>query len=288
MGPAKADSIPNDSRWTGMTSRQPLEPDRKVTVPDLVLAKRAGQKITMLTAYDYPTALLLDQAGIDCLLVGDSLGMVVQGLPDSLGVTLDQMIYHGKMVTRAAQRALVVVDMPFMSYQVNDDEAVRNAGRILQETGAHAIKLEGGRSRVGAIRRMVDAGIAVMGHVGLTPQSVRRLGGFKVQRDAEELLADAKAVEEAGAFAVVVECVPAELGRRVSQALGVPTIGIGAGGACDGQVLVVNDLLGIEQTVRPRFVKRYAELAQATRQAAEAYATEVRQGKFPGGEHGFA
>ncbi len=288
MGPAMADSIPNGSRWTGMTSRQPLEPDRKVTVPDLVLAKRAGQKITMLTAYDYPTALLLDQAGIDCLLVGDSLGMVVQGLPDSLGVTLDQMIYHGKMVTRAAQRALVVVDMPFMSYQVNDDEAVRNAGRILQETGAHAIKLEGGRSRVGAIRRMVDAGIAVMGHVGLTPQSVRRLGGFKVQRDAEELLADAKAVEEAGAFAVVVECVPAELGRRVSQALGVPTIGIGAGGACDGQVLVVNDLLGIEQTVRPRFVKRYAELAQATRQAAEAYATEVRQGKFPGGEHGFA
>ncbi len=288
MGPAMADSIPNGSRWTGMTSRQPLEPDRKVTVPDLVLAKRAGQKITMLTAYDYPTALLLDQAGIDCLLVGDSLGMVVQGLPDSLGVTLDQMIYHGKMVTRAAQRALVVVDMPFMSYQVNDDEAVRNAGRILQETGAHAIKLEGGRSRVGAIRRMVDAGIAVMGHVGLTPQSVRRLGGFKVQRDAEELLADAKAVEEAGAFAVVVECVPAELGRRVSQALGVPTIGIGAGGACDGQVLVVNDLLGIEQTVRPRFVKRYAELAQATRQAAETYATEVRQGKFPGGEHGFA
>lgn len=269
-------------------SRQPLDKDHKVTVPDLVAAKRAGKRITMLTAYDYPTALLLDQAGVDCLLVGDSLGMVVQGLPDGLSVTLDHMIYHGRMVARAAKRALVIVDMPFLSYQVNDDEAVRNAGRILQETGAHAVKLEGGRSRVTAIRRMVEAGIPVMGHVGLTPQSVRRLGGFKVQRDAEGLLADAKAVEEAGVFGVVVECVPAELGKRVTQALEVPTIGIGAGSACDGQVIVINDLLGIEQTVKPKFVKTQADLATQIREAASRYNTEVREGTFPGPEHAFS
>jgi 3-methyl-2-oxobutanoate hydroxymethyltransferase len=247
-------------------SRQPLDPDHKVTVPDLVAAKRAGKRISMLTAYDYPTALLLDQAGIDCLLVGDSLGMVVQGLTN---------------------RALVVVDMPFLSYQVNDDEAIRNAGRILQETGAHAVKLEGGRRCVPAIRRMVEAGIPVMGHVGLTPQSVRRLGGFKVQRDADELLADAKAVEEAGAFAIVVECVPADLGKRVTQALSVPTIGIGAGPACDGQVLVINDMLGMEQAIKPRFVKRQADLATIIRQAAERYSAEVRDGSYPGAEHVF-
>ena len=268
-------------------SRQPLDPDHKVTVPDLVAAKRAGKRISMLTAYDYPTALRLDQAGIDCLLVGDSLGMVVQGLTDGLAVTLDQMIYHGRMVARAANRALVVVDMPFLSYQVNDDEAIRNAGRILQETGAHAVKLEGGRRCVPAIRRMVEAGIPVMGHVGLTPQSVRRLGGFKVQRDADELLADAKAVEEAGAFAIVVECVPADLGKRVTQALSVPTIGIGAGPACDGQVLVINDMLGMEQAIKPRFVKRQADLATIIRQAAERYAAEVRDGSYPGPEHVF-
>ena len=268
-------------------SRQPLDPDHKVTVPDLVAAKRAGKRISMLTAYDYPTALLLDQAGIDCLLVGDSLGMVVQGLTDGLAVTLDQMIYHGRMVARAANRALVVVDMPFLSYQVNDDEAIRNAGRILQETGAHAVKLEGGRRCVPAIRRMVEAGIPVMGHVGLTPQSVRRLGGFKVQRDADELLTDAKAVEEAGAFAIVVECVPADLGKRVTQALSVPTIGIGAGPGCDGQVLVINDMLGMEQAIKPRFVKRQADLATIIRQAAERYAAEVRDGSYPGPEHVF-
>ena len=268
-------------------SRQPLDPDHKVTVPDLVAAKRAGKRISMLTAYDYPTALLLDQAGIDCLLVGDSLGMVVQGLTDGLAVTLDQMIYHGRMVARAANRALVVVDMPFLSYQVNDDEAIRNAGRILQETGAHAVKLEGGRRCVPAIRRMVEAGIPVMGHVGLTPQSVRRLGGFKVQHDADELLADAKAVEEAGAFAIVVECVPADLGKRVTQALSVPTIGIGAGPGCDGQVLVINDMLGMEQAIKPRFVKRQADLATIIRQAAERYAAEVRDSSYPGPEHVF-
>ena len=268
-------------------SRQPLDPDHKVTVPDLVAAKRAGKRISMLTAYDYPTALLLDQAGIDCLLVGDSLGMVVQGLTDGLAVTLDQMIYHGRMVARAANRALVVVDMPFLSYQVNDDEAIRNAGRILQETGAHAVKLEGGRRCVPAIRRMVEAGIPVMGHVGLTPQSVRRLGGFKVQRDADELLADAKAVEEAGAFAIVVECVPADLGKRVTQALSVPTIGLGAGPGCDGQVLVINDMLGMEQAIKPRFVKRQADLATIIRQAAERYAAEVRDSSYPGPEHVF-
>lgn len=257
------------------------------TLDDFSKARASGRKIVMVTAYDHPMARCLDQAGVDCLLVGDSLGMVVQGKPDSLAVTVDDMIYHGRMVRAAAKRAFVVVDMPFLSYHISDEEALRNAGRILQETGAHAVKLEGGASRAGTVARLVEAGIPVMGHVGLTPQSVRRLGGFKVQRDAEAILADAKALEEAGVFSMVVECVPADLGQRVASAVGVPAIGIGAGPGCDGQVLVLHDLLGLEETVRPRFTRRYAELATEIRQAAARYADEVRSGAFPGAENSF-
>jgi 3-methyl-2-oxobutanoate hydroxymethyltransferase len=247
-----------------------VETSRPFTLTDFARARSGNRKIVMVTAYDHPTARCLDAAGIDCLLVGDSLGMVVHGKPDSLAVTVEDMIYHGKMVRAAAQRAMVVVDMPFMSYQISEEEALRNAGRILRETGAHAIKLEGGVTRAPTVARMVDAGIPVMGHVGLTPQSVRRLGGFKVQRDAE-----------------AIECVPEELGHRVTSAVGIPTIGIGAGPRCDGQVLVLHDLLGLDETVKPRFSRRYAELAGTIREAAKNFASDVRSGSFPGPEHGF-
>lgn len=261
--------------------------ERPFTLDDFAKARATGRKIVMVTAYDHPMARCLDLAGVDCLLVGDSLGMVVQGKPDSLSVSVDDMVYHGRMVRAAAQRAFVVVDMPFLSYHISDEEALRNAGRILRETGAHAVKLEGGVSRAGTVARMVDAGIPVMGHVGLTPQSVRRLGGFKVQRDAEAVLADAKSLEEAGVFAMVIECVPADLGQRVTSAVAVPTIGIGAGPGCDGQVLVLHDLLGLEEKVRPRFGKRYAEMATSVRDAACRFAAEVRCGAFPGPENSF-
>ena len=240
-----------------------VETSRPFTLTDFARARSGNRKIVMVTAYDHPTARCLDAAGIDCLLVGDSLGMVVHGKPDSLAVTVEDMIYHGKMVRAAAQRAMVVVDMPFMSYQISEV------------------------TRAPTVARMVDAGIPVMGHVGLTPQSVRRLGGFKVQRDAEAILADAKALEEAGAFAIVIECVPEELGHRVTSAVGIPTIGIGAGPRCDGQVLVLHDLLGLDETVKPRFSRRYAELAGTIREAAKNFASDVRSGSFPGPEHGF-
>ena len=260
---------------------------RPVTVPDFLAAKGRGQRLTMLTAYDYTMARLLDAAGVDCLLVGDSLGMVVQGQPDSLAVTLDEVIYHTKLVVRGARRALVVADLPFMSYQVSPQQALESAGRLIKEGGAHAVKLEGGVRSAAAVAAVASADIPVMGHIGLTPQSVRRLGGFKVQRDAERLLDDARAAEAAGAFAVVVECVPAELAARITEALKIPTIGIGAGPSCDGQVLVTPDLLGMFDDIRPRFVKHYADLGKAVRDAAEEYCREVRTGTFPGPEHGF-
>src|SRR5262245_17961348 len=209
-----------------------------VTLPDFAGWKQQGRKISVLTAYDFPTARLLDSAGVDCLLVGDTLGMVVQGWETTLRVTLDQMIYHVEMVARAAKRALVVADLPFLSYQASPEQAILSAGRVLKETQAQAVKLEGGLRAAETIRAVVEAGIPVMGHVGLTPQSVRRLGGFKVQRDADEVLADARAVAEAGAFALVVECVPTDLAGRVTAELAIPTIRIGAGPRCDGQVLV--------------------------------------------------
>jgi 3-methyl-2-oxobutanoate hydroxymethyltransferase len=241
----------------------------------------------MLTCYDYTMARLLDAAGVDGLLVGDSLGMVIQGRPDSLAVTLDEMIYHTRLVARGAKRSLVVTDMPFMSFQVSPQQAVENAGRILKEGQAHGVKLEGGIRTAPAIKAITAADIPVIGHIGLTPQSVRRFGGFKVQRDAERLLEDAHAVEEAGAFALVIECVPAEVARRITEALRIPTIGIGAGPGCNGQVLVTHDLLGLFDELRPRFVKQYAELGQELRRAAEEYCREVREGVFPGPEHSF-
>jgi 3-methyl-2-oxobutanoate hydroxymethyltransferase len=265
---------------------QPLSPAgvselRPVTVPDFLAARSRGQRLTMLTAYDCTMARILDAAGVDSLLVGDSLGMVVQGQPDSLGVTLDEMVYHTKLVMRGVRRALVVTDLPFMTYQVSPQQALESAGRLVKEGGAHAVKLEGGVRSAAAVEAITKADIALVGHIGLTPQSVRRLGGFKVQRDAAKLLEDAKAIEAAGAFALVVECVPAD------EAVKIPTIGIGAGPHCDGQVLVTPDILGLFDDFRPRFVKQYADVGRAIRAAAEGYCREVREGTFPGPEQSF-
>jgi 3-methyl-2-oxobutanoate hydroxymethyltransferase len=260
---------------------------RPVTVPDFLAARARGQRLTMLTAYDYTMARLLDAAGVDSILVGDSLGMVVQGQPDSLAVTLDEMIYHSRLVMRGVKRALVVTDMPFMSYQVSPQQALENAGRLIKEGGAHAVKLEGGVRSAAAVQAITTADIPLMGHIGLTPQSVRRLGGFKVQRDAGRLMEDALAIEAAGAFSLVVECVPSELGARITEAVKIPTIGIGAGPHCDGQILVTPDLLGLFDELRPRFAKQYVDLGATIRQAVGAYCREVRDGAFPGPEHGF-
>jgi 3-methyl-2-oxobutanoate hydroxymethyltransferase len=260
---------------------------RPVTVPDFLAARSRGQRLTMLTAYDCTMARLLDAAGVDSLLVGDSLGMVVQGQPDTLGVTLDEMVYHTKMVMRGVRRALVVTDLPFMTYQVSPQQALESAGRLIKEGGAHAVKLEGGVRSAPAITAITRADIAVMGHIGLEPQSVRRLGGFKVQRDANKVLDDALAIEAAGAFALVVECVPADLAARVTEAVKIPTIGIGAGPHCDGQVLVTPDILGLFDDLRPRFVKQYADVGRDVRAAVEGYCREVREGTFPGPEQSF-
>jgi 3-methyl-2-oxobutanoate hydroxymethyltransferase len=260
---------------------------RMVTVPDFLSARARGVRLTMLTAYDYTMARLLDAAGVDGILVGDSLGMVVQGNPDSLSVTLDEMIYHTRIVARAVKRSLVVADMPFMSFQVSAEQGVANAGRIIKETGAHAVKLEGGVRSAATIGAIAAADIPVMAHVGLTPQSVRRLGGFRVQRDEGRLLEDARAVEKAGAFAVVLECMPTETARKITAALQIPTIGIGAGAGCDGQILVSHDMLGLFDDLKPRFVKQYADVGQTIVEAVQAYCCEVRDGSFPAAEHGF-
>src|SRR5262249_31889535 len=239
------------------------------------------------TAYDATMARLLDAAGVDGILVGDSLGMVIQGQPDSLAVTVDEMVYHTRLVMRGVTRSLVVSDMPFMSYQVSPQQALENAGRLMKEGGAPAIKLEGGVRSAPAIAALTSADIPVVGHVGLTPQSVRRLGGFRVQRDESRLIEDALAVQEAGVFALVVECVPAKTAAKITEALKVPTIGIGAGAACDGQVLVAHDMLGLFDDFRPRFAKQFADLGPTILQAAENYCREVRAGTFPGPEHAF-
>lgn len=255
---------------------------QRMTVPKLVAMKAAGQKISMLTAYDYPIARLLDDAGVDAILVGDSLSMVVQGNDSTLPVTLDEMIYHGRLVGRAVRRALTVVDMPFPSYHLGPYKAVEAAGRILKETACQAVKLEGGVDQGDVIAALVAAGIPVMAHCGLRPQSVHVLGGYKVQRQEKQLRADALAAQEAGAFAIVLECIPAELASRISSELSIPTIGIGAGNGCDGQVLVSYDLLGLTAGRVPRFVKAYAALGESIRQAAGQFVEEVRSGAFPG------
>jgi 3-methyl-2-oxobutanoate hydroxymethyltransferase len=263
------------------------EAGRPVTVPDFQAAKSQGRRLALLTAYDYPTARLLDEAGVDGILVGDSLGMVVQGQPHCLSVTLDEIIYHTRLVARGVRRSLLVADMPFMSFQVSPRRAVANAGRLIKEGGAHAVKLEGGVRSRETIAAIVRADIPVMAHIGLTPQSVRRFGGFRVQRDADRLLEDARAVEEAGAFALVVECVPAEFARKITANAGIPTIGIGAGAGCDGQILVVHDMLGLYGDLKPRFVKRYADLGGEILEAVRTYNQEVRDGVFPSTEHEF-
>jgi 3-methyl-2-oxobutanoate hydroxymethyltransferase len=264
---------------------------RKTTIHTLHRMKQRGERIAMLTAYDYPTAKLMDSAGIDVILVGDSLGMVVLGYPTTLPVTMTDMIHHCKAVARGASRALLVGDLPFMTYQVSREEAVRNAGRLLQEGNMEAVKLEGGHEVADRVAAIVAAGIPVMGHLGLTPQAVHRMGGYRIQgRDAataERLKADALAIEKAGAFALVLEGIPAELGQEITAAGAVPTIGIGAGPHCDGQVLVTQDMLGLFEDLTPSFVKQYVGLAPVLREAFGRYRDDVRAGSFPGPEHSF-
>lgn len=264
-------------------------PPRKdrITVPKFVKMKKDGTRISMLTAYDYTMAAMLDQAGVDSILVGDSMAMVVQGHHTTLPVTLDEMIYHAKMVGRAVERALTIVDLPFPSNHLGVHKAVEHAGRILKETQCQAIKLEGGAEQAQVIEALVAAGIPVMAHVGLRPQSVHTLGGFRVQRDHERLLADAKSAEEAGAFGVLLECIPRSVASEITSSLSIPTIGIGAGPGCDGQVLVIHDLLGLPSEYVPRFVKRFASLDQIIRNAVVSYCDEVRSGAFPDDEHSF-
>lgn len=262
--------------------------EQKVTIPRFVAMKAAGQKITMLTAYDYVTASLLDAAGIEGVLVGDSLGMVVQGHESTLPVTLDQMVYHAEIVGRAVQHALVVVDMPFPSHHLGVHNAIANAGRILKETRCQAVKLEGGADQSEVIAGLVSAGIPVMAHCGLRPQSIHQMGGYSVQRDRDRLLADAAAAQEAGAFSVLLECIPADLAQEVTRSLRVPTIGIGAGAGCDGQILVVNDLIGLTPGRLPRHVKTYADVKGVIAEAVARYRDEVRSGTFPGPQQSFS
>ncbi|NJN99552.1 MAG: 3-methyl-2-oxobutanoate hydroxymethyltransferase [Anaerolineales bacterium] len=264
---------------------------QKVSILDLQHKKEEGQPITMLTAYDYPGALLADEAGIDMILVGDSLAMTVLGHPNTVAVTVDEMLHHCKAVARGTKRAFTVGDMPFMSYQVDRGEAVRNAGRFLKEGNMDSIKLEGGREVADTVRAIVAAGIPVMGHIGLTPQSATKLGGFKVQGKsaaaARRLLEDALLLEEAGCFAIVLEAIPAAVAQVVSQKLTIPTVGIGAGPDCDGQVLVFHDVLGLFDRFTPKFVKRYADLRQPVLEALQTYRREVEAREFPTPAHTF-
>ncbi|MBI2815768.1 MAG: 3-methyl-2-oxobutanoate hydroxymethyltransferase [Acidobacteria bacterium] len=265
---------------------------QRITTTHITKMKKKAEKIVMITAYDYPTASLVDNAGVDIILVGDSLGMVVLGYDTTLPVTLEDMIHHTKAVVRGSNRALVAADMPFMTYQTGAADALRNAGRLLQEARATAVKLEGGEEVCTQVRALVDAGIPVIGHLGLTPQSINVFGGYKLQgRDPEsarKILSDAKALEMAGAFCIVLECIPEDLAATVTRSVAIPTIGIGAGVHCDGQVLVLHDMLGIAGKVRPRFVKQYARLGEAIRKAVEQYSEEVRHEKFPTPEHSFS
>jgi len=264
----------------------------KNTVITFKNAKHKNEKLTMLTAYDYSTAKMIDEAGINAILVGDSLGMVVLGYEDTLSVTMEDMLHHTKAVARGCKEALVVSDMPFMSYQTSVYDAVCNAGRLIKEGRAHAVKLEGGLEICPQIKAIVSAAIPVMAHIGLTPQSVNAFGGFKVQGKDEEtarkLIEQAQAVEEAGAFAVVLECIPSKLAEVISRSISIPTIGIGAGNGCDGQILVYQDMLGMYSDFTPKFVKRYAEIGEQMTAAFVQYGEEVRSGDFPGTKHTFA
>jgi len=258
---------------------------KPITTQDIIRMKQAGRAIAMLTAYDFPTARFLDDVGIDAVLVGDSANMVFYGESNTLSITVDQMIYHTRAVARAVKRALVIADMPFMSYQVNADEALRNAGRFLKEAGAAAVKMEGGLPMVPTIRRAVDAGIPVMGHLGLVPQSIHRFGGYGVRGRGEDekafLKESAQALQDAGCFSMVLEAIPSDLAREISLSIKIPTIGIGAGVGCDGQILVTNDLLGLFEEFQPKFVRRYADLAKTMREAFTQYISDVRERRFP-------
>src|SRR5690554_2582149 len=275
-----------DSKGSSATTKR-----RPMTVPRILEKKANGEKISVITAYDATFARIFDDAGIDILLVGDSLGMVVQGRDSTLPVSVEEMIYHGAAVARGSRYAHIVIDLPFMSYQPSLELSMKNAGRLLAEGGGHAVKLEGGAEVAETIRHLVAAGVPVMGHVGLTPQSVHAMGGFRVQGKtraaAKRVLEDARAVAEAGAYAIVLEGIPNDLAREISASLSIPTIGIGAGPDCDGQVLVSYDLLGLTPTLRPKFVKRYAELFDEAKRAVEAYIDEVSAGSFPSEEYTF-
>ncbi|QDT53565.1 3-methyl-2-oxobutanoate hydroxymethyltransferase [Caulifigura coniformis] len=264
-----------------MSAASPATTSR-VTVPDFVKAKSQGRKLAVVTAYDFLWAGLMDAAGVDAVLVGDSLGMVVQGKETTLPVTLDEMIYHGELVARATKRALVIVDLPFMTYQVSPRQALKSAGRVFKETGAGAVKLEGGVNQSRAIEALAAADLPVMAHVGMRPQSVRRIGRMSaIQRNEDQLVADARAAEAAGAFSIVLELIPRGIAKRISAEVKIPTIGIGAGPECDGQVLVTPDMLGLTEGFSPRFLKRYANLAETVRTAVGQYVQEVRSGEFP-------
>jgi len=263
----------------------------RFTTSQIKELKQKGQKITMITAYDYPTAQLVDEAGVEMILVGDSLGMVVLGYENTLSVTMEEMIHHGKAVVRGSKTALVVVDMPFLSYQITREDALRNAGRLITETGGQAVKLEGGQEIVDAVKAITQAGIPVMGHLGLTPQSVGQMGGFKVQgkdlEPAQKILDDALAIEGAGAFSLVLECVPRQLAALIKERLAIPVIGIGAGADCDGQVLVFHDVTGLYQGKRPKFVHQYIDAFSLMKDGVESYINEVKQGLFPQEKHSF-
>ncbi|WP_163328116.1 3-methyl-2-oxobutanoate hydroxymethyltransferase [Desulfurobacterium thermolithotrophum] len=261
-----------------------------VTTAMFLEKKKKGEKITILTAYDYLTAKIVDSAGVDAILVGDSLGMVVLGYPSTIPVTMEEMIHHTKAVVRGRKNAMVIFDMPFLSYQTGIRDAILNAGRALKETRCDAVKIEGGVEQKETIRALVDSGIPVMGHIGLQPQSVNVYGGYKLRGKGEErekIIEDAKAVEEAGAFAVVLEKIPQSLAKEITESLSIPTIGIGAGKYCDGQVLVFHDMVGLFEEFKPKFVKRYAELGKLAREAVKEYIKEVKSGKFPDEEHSY-
>ncbi|OMH41057.1 3-methyl-2-oxobutanoate hydroxymethyltransferase [Desulfurobacterium indicum] len=263
---------------------------KKVTTKTLLEMKRNGEKITMLTAYDYTSALILDSAGVDVILVGDSLGMVMLGYDSTIPVTMEEMIHHTKAVVRARKRAMIIFDMPFLSYQTGKRDAILNAGRALKETGCDAVKIEGGVEQEETIRALVNAGIPVCGHIGLQPQSVNVYGGYVLRGKGEErekLIEDAKAVEKAGAFAIVLEKIPSDLAKEITEMVSIPTIGIGAGKECDGQVLVFHDMIGMFDKFKPKFVKRYAEIGKEIRNAVETYVSEVKRGVFPDEEYSY-
>lgn len=265
--------------------------EAKVTVLDFADKKKAGKKISILTAYDYPVAKLVDSSGVDAVLVGDSLGMVALGYESTASVTMDEMIHHSKAVRRGVERAFLIADMPFMSYQASDEDAVRYAGRFVKEAGCQAVKVEGGREMSARVKAIVDSGIPVMAHIGLTPQSINKLGGYRVQGkdedDAQRLLADAVELEKAGCFAIVLECLPQELAKKLTGALQIPTIGIGAGKYCDGQVLVTHDVIGLFDKFVPKFVKQYANLNAEALNALKAFRRETESGDYPDDEHSF-